>query len=152
MQPKVYDKKPAATVKNILDRPSVKAVIYDFDTKCNWSKLALAISCLEREDVLYLTGSIEEWIHVESVPSKIRILGKYNDIIIINIINTFFNIKMFTLLINCKFIIVIIRTFLNIKKQLLLHMLLENNNYARNFIILCTHNGIYKKYAHVHLE
>ncbi|KAM0736235.1 Glycerol-3-phosphate phosphatase [Formica fusca] len=74
-EPKVYDKKVAATVKSVLDRPSVKAVIYDFDSKCNWSKLALAISCLQRKDVLYIAGAMENWIHVESVPSKIRILG-----------------------------------------------------------------------------
>ncbi|GAB1862935.1 4-nitrophenylphosphatase [Camponotus japonicus] len=74
-EPKVYDGKPSLTIKDILDRPSVKAVIYDFDSKCNWSKLALAISCLERKDVLYIAGSTEEWIHVESVPSKLKILG-----------------------------------------------------------------------------
>ncbi|KAL6432095.1 hypothetical protein ACFW04_006665 [Cataglyphis niger] len=74
-EPKVYDKKIAATVKDVLDRPSVKAVIYDFDSKCNWSKLALAISCLQRKDVLYIAGTVENWIHVESVPSKMRILG-----------------------------------------------------------------------------
>ncbi|XP_029165657.1 4-nitrophenylphosphatase-like [Nylanderia fulva] len=74
-EPKTHDKNPTATVKDVIDRPSVKAVIHDFDTKCNWSKLALAVSCLEREDVLFLAGAVEEWIHVDAVPSKIRILG-----------------------------------------------------------------------------
>lgn len=75
-EPKVYDKKPALTVKDILDRPSIKAVILDFDSRCNWSKLALAISCLERKEVLFLSGGTEEWIYIESVNnSKVKILG-----------------------------------------------------------------------------
>jgi len=73
-KPKVFDTDPSATVKEILDRPSVKAVIVDFDINCNWSMLALAISCLKRKDVLYLTGVTDEWIKFQALP-EIKILG-----------------------------------------------------------------------------
>jgi len=63
-----------ATIKEVLDRPSVKAVIVDFDVNFNWSKLALAISCLTREDVLYITGVMDEWFPVQTTP-KLKILG-----------------------------------------------------------------------------
>lgn len=74
MQPLVFLTDVTATVREILDRPSVKAVIVDFDVNCNWSKLSLAISCLKRKDVLYITGATDEWIH--ALP-QIKILGKY---------------------------------------------------------------------------
>lgn len=76
MQPKVFLTDVAGTIKEVMDRPSVKAIIVDFDVNCNWSKLALAISCLKRKDVLYITGATEEWIQVHALP-QIKILGKY---------------------------------------------------------------------------
>lgn len=59
-------------MNDVLDRPSVKAVIADFDVNCNWSKLALAISCLKRKDVLYITGTMDTWV------ADCRILGEYS--------------------------------------------------------------------------
>jgi len=76
LQPKIFATDPSATIKEILDRPSVKAVIVDFNVHCNWSMLALAISCLKRKDVLYLTGTTDEWVQVQALP-QIKILGKY---------------------------------------------------------------------------
>ncbi|XP_077261271.1 uncharacterized protein LOC143896951 isoform X2 [Temnothorax americanus] len=70
--PKVFQTDPAATLKQLLDRPSIKAVIVDFDVNCNYSMLALAISCLQRKDVLYITGITEEWLQVSP---QIKILG-----------------------------------------------------------------------------
>nr|XP_012219466.1 PREDICTED: phosphoglycolate phosphatase 1B, chloroplastic-like [Linepithema humile] len=64
----------AANIKEVLDRPSVKAVIVDFDVNFNWSKLALAISCLKRKDVLYITGAMEEWFNIQTI-QQIKILG-----------------------------------------------------------------------------
>ncbi|XP_071576995.1 uncharacterized protein [Temnothorax nylanderi] len=71
-QPKVFQTDPAATLKQLVDRPSIKAVIVDFDVNCNYSMLALAISCLQRKDVLYITGITEEWLQVSP---QIKILG-----------------------------------------------------------------------------
>ncbi|KAH0956519.1 hypothetical protein HN011_002297 [Eciton burchellii] len=62
-------------LKQVLDRPSVKAVIIDFDFHCNWSKIALSISCLQREDVLYISGATDEWIIIKSGNSLHRIVG-----------------------------------------------------------------------------
>lgn len=76
LQPKIFDADVAATVKQVLDRPSVKAVIFDFDVRCNWPMLTLAISCLQRKDVLYITGITDEWLLVQKVP-QIKILGRY---------------------------------------------------------------------------
>lgn len=61
-EPKVSVLNPRTTVNDVLDRPSVKAVIADFDINCNWSKLALAISCLKREDVLFISGTMDTWV------------------------------------------------------------------------------------------
>lgn len=52
----------AATVKELEDRPSVEAVIADFNMFCDWAKLAFAITCLKRQDVLYLCGALDEWV------------------------------------------------------------------------------------------
>jgi len=76
LQPNVSEIDPSATVKEVLDRSSVKAVIVDFDVNWNWSMLALAISCLEREDVLYIAGPTDEWFQIQALP-QIKILGKY---------------------------------------------------------------------------
>ncbi|KAL0128219.1 hypothetical protein PUN28_003462 [Cardiocondyla obscurior] len=73
-QPKVINTDIIATLKQVLDRPSVKAVIVDFSANCNWSMLALAISCLKRKDVLYLTGATDRWLLIQSSP-LIKILG-----------------------------------------------------------------------------
>ncbi|XP_025987401.1 4-nitrophenylphosphatase [Solenopsis invicta] len=66
-QPRVFETDPVATIKEVLDRPSVKAVVFDFDITCNWSMLALAVSCLKRKDVLYITGATDEWLPVGSM-------------------------------------------------------------------------------------
>ncbi|EGI58853.1 4-nitrophenylphosphatase [Acromyrmex echinatior] len=73
-QPNVSETNPSATVKEVLDRPSVKAVIVDFDVNWNWSMLALAISCLERKDVLYIAGPTDEWFQIQAFP-QIKIIG-----------------------------------------------------------------------------
>ncbi|KYM83336.1 Protein kinase C-binding protein NELL1 [Atta colombica] len=73
-QPNVSETDPSATIKEVLDRSSVKAVIVDFDINWNWSMLALAISCLEREDVLYIAGPTDEWFQIQALP-QIKILG-----------------------------------------------------------------------------
>jgi len=65
-------------LKQVLDRPSVKAVIIDFDFHCNWSKIALSVSCLQREDVLYISGATDEWIIIKSGNSLHRIVGQYS--------------------------------------------------------------------------
>lgn len=81
MQPRDYpvkSREKKEVIQEVLDRPSVKAVIIDFDVDCNWSKLALAISCLKRKDVLYISGAMDEWIIVYSQNSTIQILGEYN--------------------------------------------------------------------------
>ncbi|XP_043250314.1 4-nitrophenylphosphatase-like [Colletes gigas] len=62
----------AATVKTVLGLPSIKAVIVDFSIFFDWAKLAFAISCLKRKDVLYLTGAQDEWI---ICGHNIRVLG-----------------------------------------------------------------------------
>ncbi|XP_012141438.2 uncharacterized protein LOC100879185 isoform X1 [Megachile rotundata] len=51
-----------ATIKALEDRPSIKAIIIDFCMFCDWSKLTFAISCLKRNDVLYLCGAQDQWI------------------------------------------------------------------------------------------
>ncbi|XP_018349222.1 PREDICTED: 4-nitrophenylphosphatase-like [Trachymyrmex septentrionalis] len=73
-QPNISETDPSVTVKEVLDRPSVKAVIVDFDVNWNWSMLALAISCLERKDVLYIAGPTDDWLQVQLSP-QIKILG-----------------------------------------------------------------------------
>ncbi|XP_011635554.1 pyridoxal phosphate phosphatase-like isoform X1 [Pogonomyrmex barbatus] len=80
--PKVFQTDPSATIREVLNRLSVKAVIVDFDVNCNWSMLALAISCLKRKDVLYIAGATDEWIQASS---EIKILGPGP---LIHIINT----------------------------------------------------------------
>lgn len=49
-------------MKAVQDRPSVKAVIVDFCLFFDWPKLAHAISCLKRKDVLYICGTQDTWI------------------------------------------------------------------------------------------
>ena len=51
-----------ATIKSVEDRPSIKAVVVDFSVAFNWAKIAFAISCLKRNDVLYLCGAQDEWV------------------------------------------------------------------------------------------
>lgn len=45
-----------------VDRPSVKAVVYDFDSNCNWIKLNQALFYLRRDDVKFIVGSSDESI------------------------------------------------------------------------------------------
>ncbi|XP_014488715.1 PREDICTED: 4-nitrophenylphosphatase-like [Dinoponera quadriceps] len=68
-QPKVPLLEPI--LSEISDRPSVKAVIVDFDSHCNWGKMALAISCLKREEVIYLSGAPDTWVG----DKNIKVLG-----------------------------------------------------------------------------
>ncbi|XP_043587851.1 4-nitrophenylphosphatase-like [Bombus pyrosoma] len=49
-------------LKSIEDDPAIKAVIVDFCFLCDWTRLALAISCLDRKDVYYICGCREEWL------------------------------------------------------------------------------------------
>lgn len=49
-------------LKAIEDDPAIKAVIVDFCSLCDWTRLALAISCLDRKEVLYMCGCREEWL------------------------------------------------------------------------------------------
>lgn len=44
------------------DRPSVKAVVHDFDSNCNWIKLNQALFHLRRDDVTFITGACDESI------------------------------------------------------------------------------------------
>lgn len=60
--PHLYPDDVAATVCAVQDEKSVKAVIIDFDINCNWGKLAFAISCLGRKDVLYFVGAMDKWV------------------------------------------------------------------------------------------
>ncbi|KAI4495553.1 hypothetical protein M0802_008565 [Mischocyttarus mexicanus] len=60
--PKVYPNDVLATLNELSDRKSVKAVIADFNANCNWANLNLAISCLRRTDVLYITGASDKWV------------------------------------------------------------------------------------------
>lgn len=55
------------------DRPSVKAVIYDFDANCNWIKLNQALFYIRREDVTYFVGATDESIILKE---NYRFLGK----------------------------------------------------------------------------
>ncbi|XP_032679102.1 phosphoglycolate phosphatase 1A, chloroplastic-like [Odontomachus brunneus] len=70
-QPKVFPMNASATISELQDRPSVKAVITDFDYYCDWAKMALAISCLKRKEVIYLTGAQDKWVGEK----KSRVLG-----------------------------------------------------------------------------
>ncbi|OAD53226.1 Phosphoglycolate phosphatase [Eufriesea mexicana] len=60
--PAVVEGNVAVTMKAVQDRSSVKAVIVDFCLFFDWVKLAHAISCLERKDVLYICGTKDAWI------------------------------------------------------------------------------------------
>ncbi|XP_066585405.1 glycerol-3-phosphate phosphatase-like [Prorops nasuta] len=62
----IFTEDPHELIEEIQDRPSVKAILFDFDSDCNWRKLALAMMCLKREDVLYLTGCVDDRIVCES--------------------------------------------------------------------------------------
>ncbi|XP_011864984.1 PREDICTED: LOW QUALITY PROTEIN: 4-nitrophenylphosphatase-like [Vollenhovia emeryi] len=73
-QPKVSELDTTLTAKQVIDRPSVKAVIVDFDVHSNWSMMALAISCLARKDVLYITGITDDGYPFSTKP-PIKILG-----------------------------------------------------------------------------
>lgn len=79
LQPQIVPSNYRTTLKQVLDRPSVKAVITDFDVNCNWAKYALAVSCLKREDVLYITGAMDETI---TTYCENNLLGEYIDILI----------------------------------------------------------------------
>ncbi|XP_076170034.1 glycerol-3-phosphate phosphatase [Ptiloglossa arizonensis] len=70
--PNVMEEDQAATILAVQDLPSIKAVIVDFSLYFDWPKLALAISCLKRKDVLYLTGAQDEWV---VCGHDVRILG-----------------------------------------------------------------------------
>ncbi|XP_053985799.1 uncharacterized protein LOC128880109 [Hylaeus volcanicus] len=60
--PDVQECDPVRTVKAVQDRPSIKAVVVDFSLFFDWAKLALAVSCLKRKDVLYMVGALDEWL------------------------------------------------------------------------------------------
>ncbi|XP_017893228.1 glycerol-3-phosphate phosphatase-like [Ceratina calcarata] len=60
--PKVYDDDVTGTLRAVQDQPSIKAVIVDFCPFFDWPKLALAITCLQRKDVLYICGAQDEWV------------------------------------------------------------------------------------------
>ncbi|KZC08050.1 PREDICTED: 4-nitrophenylphosphatase-like [Dufourea novaeangliae] len=60
--PSVPDDDAQAIVKAVLNVRSIKAIIVDFSLECNWAKMALAISCLKNDDVLYLTGAQDDWV------------------------------------------------------------------------------------------
>ncbi|XP_043495394.1 4-nitrophenylphosphatase-like [Polistes fuscatus] len=60
--PRVYPNDVLATLDELSDRKSVKAVIADFNANCNWAHLNLAIACLRRADVLYITGAVDKLI------------------------------------------------------------------------------------------
>ncbi|KAI4482633.1 hypothetical protein M0804_008486 [Polistes exclamans] len=64
--PKVYPNDVLATLNELSDRKSVKAVIADFNANCNWAHLNLAIACLRRADVLYITGAIDKWVFLKN--------------------------------------------------------------------------------------
>jgi farnesyl diphosphate phosphatase len=84
-EPIVSETDIPATLKQMSDRPSVKAVIIDFDVNCNWIKLALAISCLKRKDVLYISGLTDpKWI---PVTPKLKILNPGSFVNIINMVS-----------------------------------------------------------------
>ncbi|KAG7206117.1 hypothetical protein KM043_003511 [Ampulex compressa] len=78
--PATVESDAAATIRAVEDRPSIKAVIADFNVYCDWGKLAFAISCLKRKDVLYLCGALDEWV-VYGVDQKILGPGPLIDVI-----------------------------------------------------------------------
>ncbi|XP_076681638.1 uncharacterized protein LOC143375900 [Andrena cerasifolii] len=78
--PLIDESNPMATVKSIQNSRSIKAVIVDFSLYCDWVKLAFAISCLERDDVLYLSGAQDEWV-ICSSDTKLLGPGPLIDII-----------------------------------------------------------------------
>ena len=61
-------------------------MIVDFSLYFDWVKLAFAISCLERDDVLYLSGAQDEWVVCSS---DTKLLG--NRLIKLITINTLYN-------------------------------------------------------------
>ncbi|CAL7939006.1 unnamed protein product [Xylocopa violacea] len=62
------------------DNASVKAVIADFSIKYDYLKIAYALSCLSREDVLYICGAQDDWI-AYAADQKILGSGPMIDII-----------------------------------------------------------------------
>lgn len=61
-QPGIDEANHSATIKALEDVASVRAVVIDFSFTFDWAKVAFAISCLRKKDVLYLTGVEDEWI------------------------------------------------------------------------------------------
>ncbi|XP_076294624.1 uncharacterized protein LOC143215902 [Lasioglossum baleicum] len=50
------------TVEAVFDIESTKAVVADFSLNAGWAKFAYAVTCLGNKDVLYLTGTMDEWL------------------------------------------------------------------------------------------
>lgn len=50
------------TVEAVFDVESTKAVVADFSLHDGWAKFAHAVICLCNKDVLYLTGTMDEWL------------------------------------------------------------------------------------------
>lgn len=46
----------------VFDVESTKAVVADFSLNGGWAKLAYAVTCLRNKDVLYLAGTMDEWL------------------------------------------------------------------------------------------
>lgn len=49
-------------VEVVFDSESTKAVVVDFSVGANWLTIAHAVVCLTNKDVLYLTGTMDEWL------------------------------------------------------------------------------------------
>lgn len=49
-------------IESVLDVGSTKAVIVDFSLTDGWIKLVYAITCLAKEDVLFLAGAMDTWL------------------------------------------------------------------------------------------
>ncbi|XP_076644082.1 uncharacterized protein LOC143354147 [Halictus rubicundus] len=50
------------TMDAVFDIESTKAVVADFSLNADWTKFAYAVACLCNKDVLYLTGTMDEWL------------------------------------------------------------------------------------------
>lgn len=51
--------------------PEVKAVICDFELNLNWAKMVQAVVHLKREDILFLTGSLDKTFPLAAAVSVI---------------------------------------------------------------------------------
>ncbi|XP_012278249.1 4-nitrophenylphosphatase [Orussus abietinus] len=48
--------------EQISDRPSIKAVVCDFDLDCNWIKLTRAILSLQKQNTIFLMGAQDKFV------------------------------------------------------------------------------------------